>query len=70
MSIAQIAEGCRKVLLDDKALASLVAVSTRAAHDAHAIVKWSACQAIGQVCTGVWLLQRMTHVQPQDTQAD
>jgi hypothetical protein len=52
MSIAQIAEGCRKVLLDDTALASLVAVTSRAAHDAHPIVKWSACQAIGQVCTG------------------
>jgi hypothetical protein len=52
MTIAQIAEGCYKVLLQDAALAALVAICCGAAGDAHAVVKWCACQAIGQVCTG------------------
>ena len=52
MCIAQIAEGCAKMLMQDAALKSLVAICCTAAVDSHAIVKWCACQAIGQVCTG------------------
>ena len=52
-AIAQIAEGCRKSLLPDAHLAALMGICCNAVTDLHAFVKWSACQAIGQVCTGM-----------------
>lgn len=54
-AIAQIAEGCRKALLPDAHLAALMGICCGAISDTHAFVKWSACQAIGQVCTGAAL---------------
>lgn len=67
MCIAQIAEGSRKVLLADAALASLVGVLTAHSGDSHAIVKWSVCQAIGQVCTGA--RRRLAAAAPRPTSA-
>ena len=55
LSIAQVAEGCCNVLLQEQALKALVTTCCNAANDPHAVVKWCACQAIGQVCTGAHL---------------
>ena len=63
LSIAQIAEGCAKVLTQDNALKALVGICCTAANDAHPIVKWCACQAIGQVCTGATLCLSSVPVQ-------
>lgn len=57
MVIAQVAEGCRKVMLEDSALSSLMALCCNAATDSHSHVKWACCQAIGQICTGAALWQ-------------
>eukprot|EP00892_Ulva_mutabilis_P010754 jgi/Ulvmu1/8050/UM004_0287.1 len=50
-AIAQIAEGCRKALMPDAHLAALMNICCSSVADSHAFVQWSACQAIGQVCT-------------------
>ena len=52
LTIAQVAEGCVKMLMQDNALQALVSICCAAAEDSHPIVKWCSCQAIGQVCTG------------------
>lgn len=52
-AIAQVAEGCRKALLPQAPLQALVKICCDAVMDTHPIVKWAACQAIGQICTGV-----------------
>ncbi len=51
VGLAQIAEGCEKVMRDEKVLAQLVAISVKGTSDPHAKVRWAACQAIGQLCT-------------------
>jgi importin-5 len=51
-AIAQVAEGCRKALLPQAPLQALMKICCDAVMDSHPIVKWAACQAIGQICTG------------------
>ncbi|KAA6426387.1 MAG: Embryo defective [Trebouxia sp. A1-2] len=43
--LAQIAEGCAKVMLQNKQVTGL------GLQDPHAKVRWAACQAVGQMCT-------------------
>jgi len=47
--LAQIAEGCAKVML--KEIKSLVDMCMQGTQDPHPRVRWAACQAIGQMCT-------------------
>ncbi|KAK9810031.1 hypothetical protein WJX72_003666 [[Myrmecia] bisecta] len=47
--LAQIAEGCVKVML--KQLDGLVDMCLKGLQDPHAKVRWAACQALGQMCT-------------------
>jgi importin-5 len=47
--LAQIAEGCVKVMQDQKE--ALINLCLSGAADPHARVRWGACQAIGQLCT-------------------
>lgn len=47
--LAQIAEGCAKVMLEQ--LQPLVGMCLQGLGDPHARVRWSACQALGQMCT-------------------
>ncbi|KAI8476174.1 MAG: armadillo-type protein [Monoraphidium minutum] len=47
--LAQIAEGCAKVMLEQ--LQPLVMMCLQGLSDPHPRVRWSACQALGQMCT-------------------
>lgn len=49
VALAQIAEGCAKVML--KELRGLVDMCLSGIVDPHPRVRWAACQAIGQMCT-------------------
>jgi len=51
VGLAQIAEGCEKVMKDDSVMANLVAMCIRGTADPHPKVRWAACQGIGQLCT-------------------
>ena len=61
IAISQVAEGCRKVMLEDAMLASIMALCCAATGDSHSHVKWAACQAIGQVCTDLALKVQKKH---------
>ncbi|KAG1673229.1 hypothetical protein FOA52_013109 [Chlamydomonas sp. UWO 241] len=47
--LAQIAEGCAKVMA--KQLGPLTDMCLQGLQDSHAKVRWAACQALGQMCT-------------------
>lgn len=47
--LAQIAEGCNKVM--QKQLAPLTDMCLKGLQDAHPKVRWAACQSLGQMCT-------------------
>lgn len=47
--LAQIAEGCQKVMLGQ--VEPLVDMCLKGLGDAHAKVRWASCQALGQMCT-------------------
>jgi len=47
--LAQIAEGCQKVMLAQ--IDALVDMCLKGLQDPHPKVRWSACQALGQMCT-------------------
>lgn len=47
--LAQIAEGCVKVMVDE--VEKLVALCLLGARDGTPKVRWAACQALGQLCT-------------------
>jgi len=47
--LAQIAEGCAKVM--SKQLGPLVDMCVKGLQDPHPKVRWAACQALGQMCT-------------------
>jgi len=49
--LAQIAEGCVKVMSEEAVMGQLVGMCLQGARDSHAKVRWAACQAIGQLCT-------------------
>lgn len=49
--LAQIAEGCAKVMLQNKQVTGLVQMCKQGLQDPHAKVRWAACQALGQMCT-------------------
>lgn len=49
--LAQIAEGCAKVMLQNKQVTGLVQMCKQGLQDPHAKVRWAACQAVGQMCT-------------------
>lgn len=51
MCLAQIAEGCVKVMSDGDVMAQLVDLCLKGAADQNAKVRWAGCQAIGQLCT-------------------
>jgi len=48
ITLAQIAEGCQKVLLTQ--ISSAVDCCVQGVQDAHPRVRWASCQAIGQLC--------------------
>ena len=48
ITLAQIAEGCQKVLLTQ--ISSAVDCCCMGVQDAHPRVRWASCQAIGQLC--------------------
>jgi hypothetical protein len=48
--LAQIAEGCVKLMSEQAVLSQLVALCLSGAADAHPKVRWAACQALGQLC--------------------
>lgn len=49
--LAQIAEGCAKVMRQSEVVQQLVAMCLQGVRDPHAKVRWASCQAIGQLCT-------------------
>ncbi|KDD75633.1 hypothetical protein H632_c581p1, partial [Helicosporidium sp. ATCC 50920] len=49
IALAQIAEGCAKVMAREAG--PLCDLCVRGAQDAHARVRWASCQALGQLCT-------------------
>ena len=49
MALAQIAEGCQKVMTAQ--VSQLVSLIVNAARDPHPRVRWAFCQTIGQLCT-------------------
>lgn len=49
--LAQIAEGCVRVMSEEAVMTQLVAMCMQGAADPHAKVRWAACQAVGQLCT-------------------
>lgn len=51
VGLAQIAEGCEKVMKQQPVLTELVSMCIKGTSDPHAKVRWAACQAIGQLCT-------------------
>ena len=51
VGLAQIAEGCEKVMKQEPVLTELVSMCMKGTSDPHAKVRWAACQAIGQLCT-------------------
>lgn len=51
VGLAQIAEGCEKVMKQEPVMSELVAMCIKGAADPHAKVRWAACQALGQLCT-------------------
>ncbi|KAL4539354.1 hypothetical protein Ndes2437B_g02265 [Nannochloris sp. 'desiccata'] len=48
--IAQIAEGCVKLMSQEAVMGQLVALCLTGAADTHPKVRWAACQAVGQLC--------------------
>ena len=48
ITLAQIAEGCQKVLLTQ--ISSAIDCCVQGVQDAHPRVRWASCQAIGQLC--------------------
>jgi hypothetical protein len=51
VGLAQIAEGCEKVMKQEPVMSELVAMCIKGMADSHAKVRWAACQGIGQLCT-------------------
>jgi len=49
--LAQIAEGCVKVMKQEEVMKQLVAMCLQGASDSHVKVRWASCQALGQLCT-------------------
>jgi hypothetical protein len=49
--LAQVAEGCAKVMGEEEVSGQLVGLCLAGAADPHARVRWAACQALGQLCT-------------------
>lgn len=48
--LAQIAEGCMKVMMEETMMQQLTELCLQGCRDPHAKVRWAACQAIGQLC--------------------
>ena len=51
VGLAQIAEGCEKVMKQEPVMSELVAMCVKGMSDQHAKVRWAACQGLGQLCT-------------------
>ena len=49
--LAQIAEGCAKVMRERSVMDGLVQLCLVGAQDPHAKVRWASCQALGQLCS-------------------
>ena len=60
--LAQIAEGCLKVMLREDVLTQLVQLCLAGAADPHPKVRWASCQALGQLCNDLGpVLQETQH---------
>lgn len=51
VGLAQIAEGCEKVMKQEPVMSELVAMCIKGTGDPHPKVRWASCQALGQLCT-------------------
>ena len=51
MCLAQIAEGCVKLMSEMQVMEPLVQLCLAGAQDPHPKVRWAACQALGQLCS-------------------
>jgi hypothetical protein len=64
IGLAQIAEGCEKVMKQEPVLTELVTMCMKGITDPHAKVRWGGCQAIGQLCTDLGPELQESHHKP------
>ncbi len=64
VGLAQIAEGCEKVMKQEPVMSELVAMCVKGTSDPHAKVRWAACQGLGQLCTDLCPDLQESHHEP------
>lgn len=64
VGLAQIAEGCERVMKQRPVLSELVAMCVKGTSDPHAKVRWAACQGLGQLCTDLCPDLQESHHEP------